>query len=338
MPDPRPAAVSRFIICQTIIGFLLLAAPLVAYWLTEHEVLWANWFPLLPPTWVFASFLTAAFAFFASAASNTGRWLWARRFTRILQFSAIAMFPFVIVAVCLFFGRGVFAGGEGSAYSLFYFFSLGGPVIVLSVAIAFLAYRSLRLLSDPSYRVWIATHRIQSQWSWKSAAAFLVVGMIYAAIAWYLTGSVRVKWNLKDLGCTVQEDNGYFSIWLSNHKATDATLRQVVNLLKGNPRFFQMWQCDLTDSQITDDGLQILSELPDAIQDLNVTRTRITDAGMVHIAALSRLNSLNLSDTSITDAGIAHLRNRTYGSVNTYNTRITPAGAKLLKINATLTQ
>ena len=36
--------------------------------------------------------------------------------------------------------------------------------------------------------------------------------------------------------------------------------------------------------------------------------TQVTDAGLVHLAGLTRLRELNLGETKVTDAGLEHLR------------------------------
>jgi hypothetical protein len=39
-----------------------------------------------------------------------------------------------------------------------------------------------------------------------------------------------------------------------------------------------------------------------------IDRTRVTDAGLKHLVALSNLNPLSLSNTRVTDAGLEHLK------------------------------
>jgi hypothetical protein len=44
------------------------------------------------------------------------------------------------------------------------------------------------------------------------------------------------------------------------------------------------------------------------LEDLNLSSTQITDAGLVHVKGLTRLTKLNLSSTQVTDAGIQQLK------------------------------
>ena len=41
-----------------------------------------------------------------------------------------------------------------------------------------------------------------------------------------------------------------------------------------------------------------------------LSRTRVTDADLAHLAGLTALATLNLADTQVTDAGVAELRKR----------------------------
>lgn len=87
-------------------------------------------------------------------------------------------------------------------------------------------------------------------------------------------------------------------------------------------------------------GLGALSDLPQAIADLKnlqalaVSSTKITDAGLAHLAKLTALKSLYLNDTRIKDAGLAHLAKLTgLQRLDLDSTRITGAGlAHLAKL------
>jgi hypothetical protein len=58
-------------------------------------------------------------------------------------------------------------------------------------------------------------------------------------------------------------------------------------------------ELDLNDSQVTDDGLSVLAELP-VLEVLRLARTRITDAGFQkHLAAKDSLNRLDLTGTGV---------------------------------------
>ncbi len=60
---------------------------------------------------------------------------------------------------------------------------------------------------------------------------------------------------------------------------------------------------------------------------VNLTSTKITDAGLVHLQGLTSLQELILRNTQITDAGLVHLEGLTsLGWLHLYNTKITDAG------------
>lgn len=65
-------------------------------------------------------------------------------------------------------------------------------------------------------------------------------------------------------------------------------------------------EVDLDGSPLTDADLVHVAALPD-LRILNLSNTKITDAGLAHIAKLDRLKFLYLFETPITDAGMEHL-------------------------------
>lgn len=75
----------------------------------------------------------------------------------------------------------------------------------------------------------------------------------------------------------------------------------------------------LTNTSVTDDGLRRLEGMTNLVH-LGIgyrnpgrgrtgPRTKITDAGLAHLAKLPQLQSLNLTDAAITDAGLAAVEN-----------------------------
>ena len=84
-------------------------------------------------------------------------------------------------------------------------------------------------------------------------------------------------------------------------------------------------------ARITDAGLQHLAGLT-RLEQLNLMGHRITDAGLRHLAGLTRLTDLNLSGPGITDAGLEHLRRLgRLERLSLYQTRVTPAGRRALR-------
>lgn len=77
----------------------------------------------------------------------------------------------------------------------------------------------------------------------------------------------------------------------------------------------------LVDNQLA--GFRNLAGL----QTLLLESTRITDAGLVHLAALERLEELDLSGTAIEGTGLVHLRELTHlKSLNLRNTHLSASG------------
>ena len=58
----------------------------------------------------------------------------------------------------------------------------------------------------------------------------------------------------------------------------------------------------------------------------------VTDAGLVHLKGLARLEKLDLTNTQITDAGLVHLKGLTkLQRLNFWDTQVTYEGVKKLQ-------
>ena len=64
---------------------------------------------------------------------------------------------------------------------------------------------------------------------------------------------------------------------------------------------------DLSNTQITDAGLVHLKELT-KLEELYLVGTNVTDDGLVHLKEMNNLQKLSLKFTKVTDAGIAELK------------------------------
>ncbi len=90
-------------------------------------------------------------------------------------------------------------------------------------------------------------------------------------------------------------------------------------------------EVDLNYTQITDAGLVHLAGLT-SLQTLALFNTQVTDAGLRHLKGLTSLQTLGLSNTQITDAGLVHLAGLTsLQGLNLSGTKITDAGLVHLK-------
>jgi len=84
-------------------------------------------------------------------------------------------------------------------------------------------------------------------------------------------------------------------------------------------------------TQVTDAGLVHLKGLT-KLQQLDLLDTQVTDAGLVHLKGLTKLKLLGLSRTQVSDAGLVHLNGLTNLEVLALeNTQVTDAGLVHLK-------
>ena len=91
--------------------------------------------------------------------------------------------------------------------------------------------------------------------------------------------------------------------------------------LKGMTRFLFLTLPD----QLTDVGLEHLKGMTELWQ-LNLYRTKITDAGLVHLKGMTNLRELTLPN-QITDAGLVHLKGLAkLQALNLEATKITGTG------------
>jgi hypothetical protein len=81
-------------------------------------------------------------------------------------------------------------------------------------------------------------------------------------------------------------------------RATDETLAPLARLWK-------LRSVDLSCSKIGDNGLAYIEKCP--LEILILAETQVTDAGMVHVANMKRLETLDLYDTKVSNSGLAHL-------------------------------
>ena len=110
---------------------------------------------------------------------------------------------------------------------------------------------------------------------------------------------------------------------------SSTTDEQLAEKLKGLENLKPL---DLSYTKITDAGLVHLKGLPN-LEELDLVGCyKITDAGLVHLKGLTKLEYLNLSYTNITDAGLEHLKGLTkLERLGLRETNITDAGVKSLK-------
>lgn len=83
---------------------------------------------------------------------------------------------------------------------------------------------------------------------------------------------------------------------------------------------------------ITDDSLVRLQNRRESLVHLALYQTKVTDAGLAHLPAFTRLETVSLTRTSVTDAGMIHLtRLPRLTRVNLEETGVTDAGIGTLR-------
>lgn len=85
-------------------------------------------------------------------------------------------------------------------------------------------------------------------------------------------------------------------------------------------------------SNFGDAELARLVPLAANVQNLNLSRTEVTDEGLAHVAEMTNLLRLDLSNTSVSDAGLSYLSDlQRLRYLNLYGTRITDDGLNHLR-------
>ena len=88
---------------------------------------------------------------------------------------------------------------------------------------------------------------------------------------------------------------------------------------------------NLRRTKVTNAGLVHLKGLPN-LQWLSLNQTEVTDAGLVHLKELTKLIHVDLSGTKVSDAGLEHLKGLTnLQTLNLNNTKVTDEGVKKLQ-------
>ncbi len=85
------------------------------------------------------------------------------------------------------------------------------------------------------------------------------------------------------------------------------------------------------ESKITDAQIALLEAIAPHVTDLNLAKTKATDASMATVSKMKRLTRLNLAKTAVTDSGLAPLKTLSaLRYLNLHTTAVTDAGLKHL--------
>jgi hypothetical protein len=149
--------------------------------------------------------------------------------------------------------------------------------------------------------------------SWKTALKVaLIVAAIATIVAWEI-GSLFKYRSIQRIGgrvATLRESaSGGRTIIQDGHSIRfdrpidDSDLAAI----QGDVRSFRRLALDLSESKITDAGLRELADATN-IHSLKLGGTRITDEGLATIATMTELVELSLSNTRVTDSGLARIQ------------------------------
>lgn len=62
------------------------------------------------------------------------------------------------------------------------------------------------------------------------------------------------------------------------------------------------------------------------LKTLSLSRTKVTDRGLIHLQKVPKLYGLDLSDTEVTDVGLSNLRGCRIYHLEVQGTKVTPKG------------
>ena len=125
--------------------------------------------------------------------------------------------------------------------------------------------------------------------------------------------------------------------WAAEPNAEQAKAIAAIEKLGGNVTFDEkspdkpVISVDLSTSKVTDAGLEHLKGLSH-LRQLYLYDTQVTDAGLKHLRGLSQLQKLFLANTKVTDAGLEQLKRLSQlQTLDLMNTQVTDAGLRHLK-------
>ncbi len=116
--------------------------------------------------------------------------------------------------------------------------------------------------------------------------------------------------------------------WLQCNASMAGTNFGDAELARLEPLAANLRWLDLTGTKVSDAGLAQLTAMPNLVR-LHLERTSISDTGLVRLANLADLEYLNLYGTSITDSGLMQLQTLPkLKQLYLWRTKVTPAAAK----------
>ncbi len=154
------------------------------------------------------------------------------------------------------------------------------------------------------------TERPKLRWNQYSLSLlFIMATLVALACSWYInemhkaTKRRAVIEEIIELGGSVK----YYDYTEPDYGGEPPRWFSWLRKLHGDEYLGNAVYVNLGFTQVTDAGLLYLKDLP-KLERLVLDDTQITDAGLVHLMGLTKLKELVLTDTQITDAGLVYLK------------------------------
>lgn len=175
-----------------------------------------------------------------------------------------------------------------------------------------------------------------------------------AIIKWWISGGAKTDTPVKDAGvpddlkpvvlqlaASTVEKPKVEAIPVITPKELDAATKDAIAAISNElgVTILQLSQSDLglmftavnVADKFDDAALAKLAPLVPHLADVNLARTKVTDAGLATLAPAAHLQRLRLENTGITDAGLDHLKGlEKLEYLNLFNTQVTDAGLEKL--------
>jgi len=190
----------------------------------------------------------------------------------------------------------------------------------------------------PTFRAWEISVALSKTFDWSEALLNQILEVLKGAFPLLEAGAVTCFPDLSDI--TVEE-LGLDGKPVGNREVVVPRNMMVKGLenVEGETvrdadlmclrQFPQLSSLDLNNTKITDAGLRHVSALTPDLSWLSLSHTAITDAGLEHLRGLIWLDTLWLIDTEITDAGLERLAEFKYTdlcNLELTGTKVTDAG------------
>jgi Leucine Rich repeat len=201
-------------------------------------------------------------------------------------------------------------------------------VLVIGAALGWLV-RSTRIQRHAVEAIENAGGDVSYDWEWSDGhntpggepwAPRWLVGLIGADFFGHVTVVQLAYKDADSVMAQVARLNRTQVLGLGRSMISDSELARI----DGN--LTHLLRVNLAGTRVTDAGLVHLQTLT-KLDLLDLSGTQVSDAGLVHLQGLTKLDNLDLSETQVSDAGLPHLRKlQNISFLNLGRTRVSDAG------------